>query len=161
MPTIQIRIDDKTKTASKALFTKLGISMSEAINLFLRQAIIKKGIPFSITTVPEQNETELPGGEAFLDALKRYKAINNKNDFNIEKAEPFFTAIDSLGSDTGMRITLQENAVKAKLNYNGKEYVLDYNFEEPDSIFVLKRKDGKLFVKDCHISKISEVLGSF
>ena len=160
MPTIQIRIDDKTKTASKALFTKLGISMSEAINLFLRQAIMKGGIPFTLT-VPEKNETELPGGEALLDALKRYNAINNKNDFNIEKAEPFLTAIESLGSDTGMRITLQENAVKARLNYNGKEFVLDYNFEEPDSMFILKRKDGKLFVKDCHISKINEVLESF
>ena len=55
MPTIQVRIDDQTKNASTALFEQLGITMSEAINLFLHQSIIRKGIPFALT-VPDKHE---------------------------------------------------------------------------------------------------------
>ena len=160
MPTIQIRIDDKTKAASTALFNQLGITMSEAINMFLRQAIMRGGIPFTLT-LSEKKEAELLGNEVFLDALKRYKAVTNKTDFDIDKAEPFLKAIGALGSDKNMRITLQENAVKARIKYNSKEYVLDYNFDEPDIIFILMQKDGKLFVKDCHISDIRETLELF
>ena len=32
---------------------------------------------------------------------------------------------------------------------------------EPDSVFILTRKNGKLFVKDCELSGIPETLGSF
>ena len=59
-----------------------------------------------------------------------------------------------------MRMTLQEKAVKVRFNFKGKDYVLDYNFEEPDNVFILSRKDGKLFVKDCKLSNISETLGN-
>ena len=49
MPTIQVRIDDQTKNDSTTLFDKLGITMSEAINLFLRQAVMRGGMPFTLT----------------------------------------------------------------------------------------------------------------
>jgi hypothetical protein len=60
-----------------------------------------------------------------------------------------------------MRITLQEKAVKVRLNYKGRDYVLDYNFEEPDSVFILSRKAGKLLIKDCKLGKVSETLELF
>ena len=162
MPTIQVRIDDKTKSASTALFNQLGITMSDAINLFLRQTIMRGGIPFTLTVpVKPETNTGVFENEAILDALKRFKTINNKTDFDIIKADPFFRAIESLDPDGNMRITLQENAVKARLNYKNREYVLDYNFEEPDSVFILTRKDGKLFVKDCNIAEISKTLELF
>ena len=161
MPTIQVRVDDKTKTDSTALFNQLGITMSEAINLFLRQTVMRGGIPFTLT-VPENVlrpvDSEIPGNEAFIDALKRYKSINNKTDFDITKAEPFIRAVETLNLDSKMRITLQENAVKARLNYKSKEYVLDYNFEEPDKLFILRKKGDKLFIKDCHINEILQTL---
>ena len=162
MPTIEVRIDDKTKSASTALFNQLGITMSDAINLFLRQTIMRGGIPFTLT-VPGKPETnaEVFENEALLDAIKRYKAVNNKTDFDITKAEPFLRAIESFDPNKNMRITLQENAVKARLHYKGVEYVFDYNFEEPDSVFILTRKDGKLFVKDCNLAEIIKTLELF
>lgn len=45
---IQIRIDSKTKKEVKIIFDKLGIDMSSAIKLFLRQTINAKNIPFEI-----------------------------------------------------------------------------------------------------------------
>ena len=162
MPTIQVRIDDKTKSASTALFNQLGITMSDAINLFLRQTIMQGGIPFTLT-VPGKPETDTEAfvNEAFLDAIRRYKAVNNKIDFDIAKAEPFLRAIEPFDSGGNMRITLQENAVKARLKYNGREYVFDYNFDESNSVFILTRKDGKLYIKDSSLEKISETLEIF
>ena len=162
MPTIQFRTDDQTKIASTALFAQLGITMSEAINLFLRQSVMRGGIPFSIT-IPERYETsaDLLVNEALLDALKRYKSISGGKDFDIAKIEPFFKAVGFFDSNKKMRITLQEEAVKLRLNFKGKDYVLDYNFEEPDSVFILSRKDGKLLVKDCKLNNISETLELF
>jgi DNA-damage-inducible protein J len=163
MPTIQVRTDDRTKSASTALFNKLGITMSEAINLFLRQAVMRGGIPFALT-VPETRKAsiETAENEALVDAMKRYKSVNGKSDFDIAKTEPFFLAMENLGTvNKNVRITLQEKAVKVRLNHKGRAYVLDYNFDEPENVFILTRKDGKLFVKDCNLAGISETLGSF
>ena len=162
MPTIQVRTDDQTKDASSALFEQLGITMSDAINMFLRQTIMKGGIPFSLT-VPERLESniKITENEIFIDALRRFKAVNNKTDFDYVKAEPFLKAIDALGNNKEMRISLQENAVKVRLNFKGKDFVLDYNFEEPDAVFILSRVDGKLFVKDCSLNGLLETLRLF
>jgi addiction module RelB/DinJ family antitoxin len=162
MPTIQIRTDDKTKNASAALFDKLGITMSEAINLFLRQSVMRGGIPFTLTvTEGQEPNTGILENEFFIDALKRYKSVNRKEYYDIAKIEPFLRALETVDSKKGMRITLQEKAVKARFNFKSKDYVLDYNFEEPDNVFILARKDDKLFVKDCKLSNILETLGSF
>lgn len=46
--TIQTRIDPAVKNKAQKIFNKLNISMSEAINIFLTQVSLHKGIPFEI-----------------------------------------------------------------------------------------------------------------
>lgn len=46
--TITVRLDEDTKKQAEELFGDLGISMSSAIIIFLKQAIRKGGIPFEI-----------------------------------------------------------------------------------------------------------------
>jgi addiction module RelB/DinJ family antitoxin len=175
MPTIQFRTDDQTKAASTALFDRLGITMSEAINLFLRQSIMRGGIPFTLT-VPSNHRTSGPetfsprfaeytaletgNDEALIDALRRYKAVNNA-DFDIAKAEPFLQTLWGLGSLVEPRITFYEEAVKVRFKFSGREFVIDYNFEEPETVFILSRQDGKLLAKDCAIADIEKTLGLF
>ena len=50
MTTLQVRIDEKTKNASKKIFEDLGIDMSSAVKLYLRQVVVHQGIPFKIVT---------------------------------------------------------------------------------------------------------------
>jgi len=45
---IRSRIDPKTKREANRLFKSLGLSMSDAIRLFLHQAIAQKGLPFDV-----------------------------------------------------------------------------------------------------------------
>ena len=44
----QIRIDREIKAQATALFASLGLDMSSAVNLFLRQCVLRGGIPFLI-----------------------------------------------------------------------------------------------------------------
>lgn len=50
MAQINIRIDDKLKDEAEKLFDELGLNMSSAFNVFLKQSIRQGGIPFEITT---------------------------------------------------------------------------------------------------------------
>jgi hypothetical protein len=123
---------------------------------------MRGGIPFPLTVIGmHDNDTELFENEALLDALKRYKSISGKDDFDISKTEPFFQAVKTLNVEKSMRITLQENAIKVRFKFKNEDYVLDYNFKEPESVFILSRRSGKLFVKDCNLNEIHETLGRF
>lgn len=48
MTTINIRVDEDVKKQANDLFEDLGLDMSTAMNMFLRQAIRYGGIPFEI-----------------------------------------------------------------------------------------------------------------
>lgn len=50
MAQINIRIDDNLKEQAEILFEELGLNMSTAFNVFIRQSIRQGGIPFEITT---------------------------------------------------------------------------------------------------------------
>ena len=58
MSTIQFRTDEATKTQSAAIFQHLVITMSDAINMFLRQSILHGGLPFELK-IPKFNEVTL------------------------------------------------------------------------------------------------------
>lgn len=47
---IQVRLDKKTKNQARKVLEKMGLTLSGAIHIYLRQIIIQKRIPFSITT---------------------------------------------------------------------------------------------------------------
>lgn len=47
MCTISCKVDEKVKSDAEAIFDSLGISMSTAINMFLRATIREEGLPIS------------------------------------------------------------------------------------------------------------------
>ncbi|WP_132996229.1 type II toxin-antitoxin system RelB/DinJ family antitoxin [Sporanaerobacter acetigenes] len=50
MAQINIRIDDVLKEKAELLFEDLGLNMTTAFNIFIRQSLREGGIPFEITT---------------------------------------------------------------------------------------------------------------
>ncbi len=50
MSTIQVRIDEKTKKSANKVFDQLGVDMSSAIKIYLKQVVIYQGIPFRLLT---------------------------------------------------------------------------------------------------------------
>ena len=46
---ISIRMDSNLKAAAEALYEELGMNLSTAFNIFVRQSLRERGIPFKIT----------------------------------------------------------------------------------------------------------------
>jgi DNA-damage-inducible protein J len=46
--TIHARTEPELKTKAEAILKKLGMNYTEAINLFLRQVTLRKGLPFDV-----------------------------------------------------------------------------------------------------------------
>ena len=54
---INIRVDENLKHKAEAIFTDLGISMSTAMNMFLRYSVRYGGIPFDLRVDVPNAET--------------------------------------------------------------------------------------------------------
>lgn len=52
-----IKIDPELKQEAQALFNDLGMNLSTAINLFLRQAVREQAIPFRVSRSIPNDET--------------------------------------------------------------------------------------------------------
>jgi DNA-damage-inducible protein J len=66
---LNIRIDKDIKMQAEKLFEALGINMTSAVNIFLRQAIRENGIPFEVKINTPNEET--------LAAIREGKALLN------------------------------------------------------------------------------------
>ena len=73
-----IRIKEDVKQNAKELFETLGLDLSTAINIFLRQSILKGGLPFEVTTSNYEKERL----EAVISAEKEFadKTIESYSD---------------------------------------------------------------------------------
>ncbi len=63
---INLRIEPQKKAQAEALFSSFGISVTDAINIFLNTSIMEGGFPFQIKQPIYNRETEL----AMLEARK-------------------------------------------------------------------------------------------
>ena len=82
MSYIQLRIDDKTKNSAKKVLDKLGVDMSSAIKVYLRQIVINKGIPFKLVTengfTPDEEREILKASEEAKKGKNVTKAMSPK-----------------------------------------------------------------------------------
>ena len=49
---VTVRMARQTRDDAAKLFSELGVSTTQAINMFLKQAVREQGIPFEVTTRP-------------------------------------------------------------------------------------------------------------
>ena len=48
MSQIAVRVDDQLKKEATELFNELGLDMSTAVKLFLKQSVLTRSIPFEV-----------------------------------------------------------------------------------------------------------------
>jgi len=76
--TIQLRIDTKTKNQAKKTLDEIGLDLSSAIKLFLRNIIITESFPFEIRTkngfTHAQEREMLKEAEEVIKHGKRYNS---------------------------------------------------------------------------------------
>lgn len=78
---INVRIDPETKSSAEKLFSSFGITITDAINIFLRKSIMEGGLPFEMKQPRYNAETETAMKEtrAIMDGqvqAKRYSSAH-------------------------------------------------------------------------------------
>ena len=68
-----IRMDDAVKRQAEEIFAELGLSMSAAVNIFLKQVIRKGGLPFEMTI-----ESRAAERQTSLDSLLSFSSQNRR-----------------------------------------------------------------------------------
>lgn len=74
-----LSIDAEIKTLAQKLFADLGLDMSTAVNIFLRQAVYEHGIPFAIVRDIPNAETVAAINEAedMINHPEKYKGYSS------------------------------------------------------------------------------------
>ena len=85
---ISIRMDSDLKAAAEALFEELGMNLSTAFNIFVRQSLRVGGIPFTITT-------ETPNAITVSAMLEAERIANDPNAQKFNSVDELFAELDS------------------------------------------------------------------
>ena len=84
----QIRIDENLKKQATELFSQLGMDMSSAMNMFLRQCVMRGGLPFEVTLPKYKQDV--------LDAMEEAKKLSK--DPNTKRYASFSEAMEDIDS---------------------------------------------------------------
>jgi len=110
-------------------------------------------------------KTESPQQRAFSscinDGIQRYKLINNADSCDTKPANLFLSMLESLSYIAIPRITFYTDAVKARITFYQREFFIDYDYEEPESVFISTFEGDKLLVKDGPVKSLLQILESF
>ena len=74
----QNRIEENTKKQAVELLEGLGLNLSDAVNMFLRQVILRKGIPFDVSYPEDVWEFKPEVAEAMKEAERISRDPNVK-----------------------------------------------------------------------------------
>jgi len=81
---LNIRIDPETKANAEKLYSEFGITITDAVNMFLRQSLIVSGLPFELKLPRYNAETEaaIKECEEMLESgnFKRYSSTKEMHD---------------------------------------------------------------------------------
>lgn len=82
----QVRIDEGLKKQATDLFAQLGMDMSSAMNIFLKQCVMRGGLPFEVVVPQYKSEV--------LEAMEEAKRISK--DPNTKRYSSFSEAMEDI-----------------------------------------------------------------
>lgn len=84
---MNIRMDAEVKRQAEALFSEIGMNMTTAINIFLKQSIRENGLPFELKISRPNSDT--------LEAISEGEKI-------IKEGTARFNSVDEMFADLGI-----------------------------------------------------------
>ena len=151
---INIQVDSNVKKEATMVLTDLGLSMSSAINLFLKQVIKKNGIPFEITNVaPNKKILDVVCGLIMKDG-KCLIARRNKDDHLKGKWE--FPGGRRVGLEDEKKTLERAFTEVLEIKTNIKDYITHSICEYPGHILDLKLYECDYISGDYKLSIHSE-----
>lgn len=96
--TLYARIEPDVKERAESILAELGIPASNAINMFYKQVIMRRGLPFEVTLPPRsQPDIAQVDREELLDALEEGYA-----DVEVGRTRPAAEVFASLSEEYGL-----------------------------------------------------------
>lgn len=89
MSQIAVRVDDDLKKEATAIFNELGLDMSTAVKLFLKQSVLTKSIPFKLA-LDEYSKKEVEQAKKDIQKLVKEKPDVVKLDFKRKEGVDVF-----------------------------------------------------------------------
>ncbi len=56
---VNVRMDAQTKTQAESIFRQIGVSPTDAVRMFYKQVIMRKGLPFDAVVVSDDFERKV------------------------------------------------------------------------------------------------------
>jgi len=87
LTTLSIKIDRELKAEADRLFNDMGMNLSTAVNVFVRQAVLQQGIPFAIHRAPLEAKSRASANQR-QQALQEIRALLSEvdsSDINLEQ----------------------------------------------------------------------------
>ena len=72
---VNFRIDEETKKEMEELCNELGITISAALNIFIKKMIREKRIPFEVSIDPFYSESNIKALEKSIEQLKENNVV--------------------------------------------------------------------------------------
>ncbi len=69
---VRARVNSRRVKKAEKVFARLGLKMSDAINIFIAQVELRGDLPFSVSTNPDRLLTNEEEGKIWNDALGEY-----------------------------------------------------------------------------------------
>ena len=88
---LNIRIDPKIKKEAEKLFSNFGMTISDAVNIFIHQSLLSEGLPFPLK-LPKPNATTLAAMEEIEDL------VNKKTSSPPQSVDEFFKDVELDGN---------------------------------------------------------------
>lgn len=86
---IYVRVEPNIKEQAEIVLEQLGIPMSNAVSIFLRQVVMQNGLPFEVKlpnsrpiTIADMSESQFN-----LEILKAHNDFENGNTYSLEEVE--------------------------------------------------------------------------
>ena len=89
---INIRMDKALKVQAENLLSELGMNMTTAFNIFLRQTVRERGIPFQISAVMPMRKSLLVNGRELMKSIQEDSIRNGTDKITMDEIDTEITA---------------------------------------------------------------------
>ena len=86
LTSLNIKIDRDLKFQADSLFNKMGMTLTTAVNIFVRQAVQERAIPFRIYLNDDEREILFKAKEALKD-IQEQSVINGTSEMSMEEID--------------------------------------------------------------------------
>lgn len=123
---INIRVNKETKQNAEKVLNKLGIPMSVAIDMYLRQIALTDSIPFDLSSKKRKNKNDRDTAMMVAEATAQYEVTRTNWEDKLNEITPAWMNMNKMTKEE-LEARLAKHAQDAK---NGKSIEISKAFDQ-------------------------------